>query len=128
MSINKVILSGRLGRDVELRQTPNGKEVATFSLAVTDNFNREVTHWINIVVWNKQAEHCANYLSKGSHVAIEGRLNTRSYENKEGRKVSVTEIVADRVEFLDSKGKGKSDDDNSWDNLGRDIDLDEPPF
>jgi len=50
MSINKVILSGRLGRDVELRQTPNGKEVATFSLAVTDNFNREVTHWINIVV------------------------------------------------------------------------------
>ncbi len=128
MSINKVIISGRLGRDVELRQTPNGKEVATFSLAVTDNFNREVTHWINIVVWNKQAEHCANYLSKGSHVAIEGRLNTRSYENKEGRKVSVTEIVADRVEFLDSKGKGKSDDDNSWDNLGRDIDLDEPPF
>ena len=128
MSINKVILSGRLGRDVELRQTPNGKEVATFSLAVTDNFNREITHWINIVVWNKQAEHCANYLSKGSHVAIEGRLNTRSYENKEGRKVNITEIVADRVEFLDSKGKGKSDDDNSWDNLGRDIDLDEPPF
>ncbi len=128
MSINKVILSGRLGRDVELRQTPNGKEVATFSLAVTDNFNREVTHWINIVVWNKQAEHCANYLSKGSHVAIEGRLNTRSYENKEGRKVSVTEIVADRVEFLDSKGKSDKPADG-WDDIGRDIQIDDDtPF
>jgi len=128
MSINKVILSGRLGRDVELRQTTNGKEVATFSLAVTDNFNREVTHWINIVVWNKQAEHCANYLSKGSHVAIEGRLNTRSYENKEGRKVSVTEIVADRVEFLDSKGKSDKPADG-WDDIGRDIQIDDDtPF
>jgi single-strand DNA-binding protein len=129
MSINKVILTGRLGKDPDLRYTPSGKAVATFSLAVTDNFNREVTHWLNCVVWGKSAEHCANYLSKGSHVAIDGRIQNRSYENKEGRKVSVTEIVADRVEFLDSKGKSDKPADG-WDDIGRDIQIDDddPPF
>ena len=103
MSINKVILTGRLGQDPELRNTTTGKAVATFSLAVTDNYNREVTHWLNVVVWNKQAENCSAYLSKGSLVGVEGRIQTRNYENKEGRKVYVTEIVADRVEFLDPR-------------------------
>lgn len=128
MSINKAILTGRLGKEVELRYTQSGKAVATFSLAVTDNYNREVTHWLNIVAWNKQAENCANYLSKGSLVGVEGRIQTRNYENKEGRKVYVTEIVADRVEFLDSKGKGDKPA-GDWDEIGHEIDTDdEEPF
>jgi single-strand DNA-binding protein len=127
MSINKVILTGRLGQDPELRNTTTGKAVATFSLAVTDNYNREVTHWLNVVVWNKQAENCSAYLSKGSLVGVEGRIQTRNYENKEGRKVYVTEVVADRVEFLDPKGK--SEPAGGWDDLGHEIETDdEAPF
>ena len=124
MSINKVILTGRLGQDPELRNTTTGKAVATFSLAVTDNYNREVTHWLNVVVWNKQAENCSAYLSKGSLVGVEGRIQTRNYENKEGRKVYVTEVVADRVEFLDSKGKSDKPA-GGWDDLGHEIETDD---
>ena len=129
MSINKVVLTGRLGQDVELRHTTTGKAVATFSLAVTDNYNREVTHWLNIVTWGKSAENCSAYLSKGSLVGVEGRIQTRNYENKEGRKVYVTEIVADRVEFLDPKGKSDKPA-GGWDDLGHEIetDDDETPF
>jgi single-strand DNA-binding protein len=128
VSINRTILTGRLGKNPDLRYTQSGKAVATFSLAVTDNYNREVTHWLNIVTWNKSAENVAQYLSKGSHVAVEGRISTRNYENKEGRKVYVTEIVADRVEFLDSKGKGDKPAGN-WDEIGHEIDTDdEEPF
>ncbi len=128
MSINKVVLTGRLGQDVELRHTTTGKAVATFSLAVTDNYNREVTHWLNIVTWGKSAENCSAYLSKGSLVGVEGRIQTRNYENKEGRKVYVTEIVADRVEFLDSKGKSDKPA-GGWDEIGHEIDTDdESPF
>ena len=124
MSINKVVLTGRLGQDVELRHTTTGKAVATFSLAVTDNYNREVTHWLNIVTWNKSAENVAQYLSKGSHVAVEGRISTRNYENKEGRKVYVTEIVADRVEVRDPKGKSDKPA-GGWDEIGHEIDTDD---
>lgn len=128
MSINRVILTGRLGRDPELVYTKSGKEVATFSLAVTDNFNREVTHWLNIVVWGKPAVSCASYLAKGSLAGIDGKIQTRNYENQEGRKVYVTEIVADRVEFLDSKGKSDKPADG-WDDIGRDIQIDDDtPF
>lgn len=123
MSINRVILTGRLGKNPDLRYTQSGKAVATFSLAVTDNYNREVTHWLNVVVWNKQAENCSAYLSKGSLVGVEGRIQTRNYENKEGRKVYVTEVVADRVEFLDPKGK--SEPAGGWDDLGHEIETDD---
>ena len=105
--------------------TKSGKAVATFSLAVTDSYNREVTHWLNIVVWGKPAENCANYLNKGSLVGIDGRIQTRNYENQEGRKVYVTEIVADRVEFLDSKGKGKSENAADYSDIGQGIQLDD---
>ena len=128
MSINKAILTGRLGKDVELRYTPSGKAVATFSLAVTDSYNREVTHWLNIIVWGKSAENCANYLSKGSLVGVDGRIQTRNYENKEGRKVYVTEIVADRVEYLDSKGKSDKPAGDSWSDVGAEITDDDTPF
>ena len=128
MSINRIVLTGRLGKDVELRYTPSGKAVASFSLAVNDNFDREKTYWLSIIVWGKTAENCSRYLSKGSHVAVEGRISTRSYENQEGRKVYITEVVADRVEFLDKKGEGKpveSKPKDDWSDLGREVTLDD---
>ena len=106
--MNKVILIGRLTRDPELRYTSSNVPTATFSIAVdrpftNQNGDREAD-FINIVVWRKQAENCKNYLSKGSQVAVEGRIQTRNYDDKDGKKVYVTEVVADNVQFLGGKG------------------------
>lgn len=107
--MNKIILIGRLTRDIELRYTNSGNEVANFTLAVdrpfTNQQGEKETDFVNIVVWKKQAENCANYLLKGSKVAVEGRLQIRKYEDKEGIKRTAAEVVADRVEFLDTKKK-----------------------
>ena len=105
--MNKVVLIGRLTRDPELRYTGNNIPSATFSIAVNRNFTNQAgerdADFINIVVWRKQAENCKNYLTKGSQVAIEGRIQSRSYDGQDGKKVYVTEVVADNVEFLGSK-------------------------
>jgi single-strand DNA-binding protein len=108
-SVNKVILIGNLGRDPELRYTKNGQAVANFSLATTERFGgrdggeeREQTEWHRIVTWGKTAENCAQYLSKGRSVYIEGRIQSREWEDKEGNKRSTTEVVAQRVQFLGS--------------------------
>ena len=105
--MNKVFLIGRLTRDPELRYTGSNVPVATFSLAVNRNFTNQAgereADFINIVVWRKQAENVKNYLSQGSQVAIDGRIQTRSYDDQEGNKRYVTEVVADNVEFLGSK-------------------------
>ncbi|WP_096437992.1 single-stranded DNA-binding protein [Alteribacter populi] len=108
--INRVVLVGRLTKDPELRYTANGIAVATFTLAVNRPFsnqqgNREAD-FLNIVVWRKQAENVANYLKKGSMAGVDGRMQSRSYDNNEGRRVFVTEIVADSVQFLETKGSG----------------------
>ena len=103
--LNLAILIGRLTADPELRYTPNGTAVATFTIA-TDRFGKEgekETTFIPIVAWRKQAENCANYLGKGSLAAVEGRINVRSYEDKEGKKRWVTEVVAEAVKFLSGK-------------------------
>ena len=103
--LNLAILIGRLTADPELRYTPNGTAVATFTIA-TDRFSKEgekETTFIPIVVWRKQAENCAEYLRKGSLAAVEGRINVRSYEDKEGKKRWVTEVVAEAVRFLSGK-------------------------
>ena len=126
MSINKVIFTGRLGKDVELKYTTTGKAVANFILAVNDSYDRDKTHWLPIVVWGKSAENCAQYIGKGSHIAVEGRVSTRDYEKQDGTKVYVTEFVADRVEFLDSKKSGESKPQqpkDDWSDLGRDVSL-----
>ena len=106
--MNKVILIGRLTRDPELRYTSSNVPTATFSIAVDRTFTNQngerEADFINIVVWRKQAENCKNYLSKGSQVAVEGRIQTRNYDDKDGKKVYVTEVVADNVQFLGSKG------------------------
>ena len=105
-SINKVILIGNLGQDPELRYTQNGKAVASFSLATTDRFSsrdgdrQERTEWHRIVTWEKTAENCARFLSKGRSCFVEGRLQTREWEDKEGVKRRTTEVVAQTVQFL----------------------------
>ena len=104
--VNKAILIGNLGRDPELRYTQNGQAVANFTLATSENWNtregqrEERTEWHRIVAWGKTAELCAQYLSKGRTVYIEGRIQTREWEDKEGQKRRTTEIVANTVQFL----------------------------
>jgi single-strand DNA-binding protein len=111
-SVNKVILIGNLGRDPELRYTQGGQAVANFSVATTEKFSsrdgspQERTEWHRIVVWGKQAETCAQYLSKGRSVYIEGRLQTREWEDREGNKRNTTEINAQRVQFLGGPREG----------------------
>lgn len=111
MSVNKVILVGRLGKDPEVRFTNTGSAVANFSLATSEQWNdkegkrQERTEWHNIVVWGKQAETCGQYLSKGREVYIEGSIRTSSYDDKNtGQKRYKTEIVAQNVRFLGSGG------------------------
>ncbi len=110
MSVNKVILVGNLGKDPEVRYTQTGSAVANFSIATSEQWNdregkkQERTEWHNIVVWGKSAEHCGQYLSKGRQVFVEGSIRTRSYDDKTGVKRYVTEIIAQRVQFLGSGG------------------------
>jgi single-strand DNA-binding protein len=111
--LNRIVLIGRLTRDPELRYTPaNGVAVATFTLAVNRIFSaqgqKKETDFIPIVVWRNQAENCAKYLGKGSLVAVEGRLQIRSFEDREGQKRTIAEVVGDSVQFLDSKEKRSS--------------------
>jgi single-strand DNA-binding protein len=110
--MNKIFEIGRLTRDPELRYTNSGKAVCTFSIAVDDGYGEnKKAYFFPVVVWNKAAEACGNSLQKGSKVAVTGKLTSRQYENNEGKKVTVFEIVADAfdgVEFLDGKKQGGS--------------------
>ena len=110
--MNKVFLIGRLTRDPELRYTGNNTAVASFALAVQRNFANQQgereADFFNISVWRKQAENVKNYLSQGSQVAIEGRLQTRSYDDANGQKRYVTEVVADNVEFIGSRNSSNN--------------------
>lgn len=105
--MNKVILIGRLGADPEVRYTQTGKAVTTFSLAVTrrraEEGQPEITDWPQIVCWEKLAEICGNNLTKGRRISVEGRLQGRTYETQEGQKRRVFEVVAQNIEFLDSR-------------------------
>ena len=109
-SVNKVILVGRLGKDVEQRHTQAGTAVADFSLATTSSRGKgaekeEATEWHRIVVWDKLAELCAQYIHKGSKVYVEGRLQTRKWQDKSGEDRWTTEVVAREVVFLDPAPK-----------------------
>ncbi|MCL2816957.1 MAG: single-stranded DNA-binding protein [Clostridiales bacterium] len=108
--LNRIILIGRLTKDPELRYTPSGAAVASFSLAVDRNFKsasgERETDFINIVAWRQLGEHCSKYLSKGKLAAVEGRLQIRSYEAKDGQKRQAAEVVADDVRFLSPKEGG----------------------
>jgi single-strand DNA-binding protein len=112
-SVNKVILVGNLGRDAELRYTPGGAAVATLNLATTEVWNdkggqrQEKTEWHRIVLWGKQAESLQEYLTKGKQIYIEGRLQTRQWDDKDGNKRYTTEIKADRITLLGGGGGGR---------------------
>ena len=118
--MNKAILIGRLTRDPELRTTPTGRNVCQFSIAVNrtyTNANGErEADFINCVVWDKQAENLAKYQKKGNQIAVDGRIQTRNYDDKDGKKVYVTEILASNISFLDSKGTGATGN-TSFNNL-----------
>ncbi len=131
--MNRAVLVGRLTKDPELRYTQSGIAVAGFTVAVNRRFSREgeaSADFIPVTVWQKPAENVAKYLSKGSQVAVDGRIQTSSYENKEGQRVYKTEIIADNVEFLSPKGstKGSSENDNDGDSHKGDFSSDEIPF
>jgi single-strand DNA-binding protein len=112
-SVNKVILVGNLGRDAELRYTPGGAAVSTLNLATTEVWNdkggqrQEKTEWHRIVLWGKQAENLQEYLTKGKQIYVEGRLQTRQWDDKDGNKRYTTEIKADRITLLGGSGGGR---------------------
>lgn len=136
--MNKVILVGRLTRDPEVKYTPSGKMVATFTLAVdrayTANKEQKETDFVPIVVWGNTAEFCGNYLNKGSKILVDGRLQVRSYE-KDGQRRYVTEVIANSVDSLErrsSTGGTTNDSQQVKDSIasfGSDVDInDEVPF
>jgi single-strand DNA-binding protein len=118
--VNKVILVGRLGADPDMRYTPSGQGVCELRVATSESWNdkngqrQERTEWHRVVVWGKRAEICSKYLSKGRQVYIEGRIQTRNYDDKEGNKRYITEVIANDVQFLgggrEGGGREKSDE------------------
>ena len=121
--MNKVILIGRLTKDPELRYTGSNRAVTQITVAVNRTFTNQngerEADFINVVIWDKQAENVAKYLTKGRLVAVEGRIQTRNYDNEEGKKVYVTEVVALSVQFLESKGSNTNvnNSSNPFDNM-----------
>lgn len=105
--INNVVLVGRMTRDAELRYTPSNQAVATFTLAVNRNFKNQngerEADFINVVIWRQQAENLANWAKKGALIGVTGRIQTRSYDNQQGQRVYVTEVVAESFQMLESR-------------------------
>ncbi|MCM3443951.1 MULTISPECIES: single-stranded DNA-binding protein [Metabacillus] len=118
--LNRVVLVGRLVKNPDLRYTSSGVAVATFTLAVNRTFTNQQgereADFLNCVVWRKQAESTANFLKKGSLAGVDGRLQSRSYEDQTGKRVYVTEVVAETVQFLDVKGSGNGNQDGNQEN------------
>ena len=116
MSLNKAMIIGNLGRDPEMRYTPNGQAVTQFTVAVNRNYKgqsgewQEETEWFRVVVWGQQAERAAEYLRKGNKVYIEGRLQTRQWEDQSGQKRYTTELVANQVTNLERRSRDESEE------------------
>jgi single-strand DNA-binding protein len=112
--MNRVVLVGRLVKDPDLRYTPNGVPVATFTLAVNRPFKtngEQEADFINCTVWRKPAENAANFLKKGSLAGVDGRIQTRNYEGQDGKRIYVTEVQAESVQFLEPKGEKKQQEE-----------------
>ena len=116
--INNVVLVGRMTRDAELRYTPSNQAVATFTLAVNRNFKNQngerEADFINCVIWRQQAENLANWAKKGTLVGVTGRIQTRNYENQQGQRVYVTEVVADNFQILESRSTREGQSGGSY--------------
>jgi single-strand DNA-binding protein len=130
--MNKVVLIGRLTKDPELRYTASNVAAASFTLAVNRTFQNQngvrEADFINIVMWRKQAETAKKYLSKGSLIAVEGRIQTRNYDGADGKKVYVTEVVADNFEFLESKGQRGANTDIEFNQDVPTADVSDEPY
>ena len=124
--INNVVLVGRMTRDAELRYTPSNVAVATFTLAVNRTFKsrngEREADFINVVMWHQQAENLANWAKKGSLIGVTGRIQTRNYENNDGQRVYVTEVVAENFQMLENRNQQSSNDNPM------DIQDDDLPF
>ncbi|PWU68300.1 single-stranded DNA-binding protein [Gracilibacillus dipsosauri] len=114
--LNRVVLVGRLTKDPNLRYTPNGVAVANFTIAVnrpfTNQNNEREADFINCVVWRRPAENLANFMSKGSLIGVDGRIQTRNYDNQEGNRVFITEVLAESIQFLESKSGSANQSSN----------------
>ena len=114
--MNKTILIGRLTKDIDLRKTPNGASVVQFTIAVNRRVKQQgqpEADFINCVAWNKTADVMAQYLHKGSQIGVEGRIQTRSYDDKDGKRIYVTEVIVEAFDFLESRGNGQSQQNES---------------
>lgn len=137
-SLNKVMIIGNLGADPEMRYTANGSAVTSFNVAANEQFTdragarQEHTEWFSVVTWNRLAETCAQYLTKGRQVYVEGRLQTRSWDGQDGQKHYKTEVVAETVRFLGGGGGGRGEGFEAGlpvgADAGGDIEPDELPF
>lgn len=138
--MNRTVLVGRLTKNPELRYTPGGDAVASFTLAVQRNFTNQAgereTDFINCVVWKRAAENVANFLKKGSLAGVDGRIQTRNYEGQDGKRIYVTEVLAESVQFLEPKNQNNGTNTNtsgnqnniSQGNAGGYTRMDEDPF
>ncbi|WP_066297425.1 single-stranded DNA-binding protein [Bacillus sp. FJAT-29937] len=119
--MNRCVLVGRMVKDVDLRYTPNGVAVASFTLAVNRTFTNQQgereADFINCVVWRKAAENTANFCKKGSLVGVDGRIQTRSFDGQDGKKVYVTEVLAESVQFLESRSSQNKENSSDQSNL-----------
>ncbi len=133
-SLNKVTIIGNTGQEPEMRFTPNGKAVTSFSVATNwvytspEGERKQETEWFNVVAWNRLAEQCNQFLSKGKLVYVEGRMRTRNWEGQDGQNHSKTELIANRVIFLERKGAGGFADDRVEDSGMADLDPEDLPF
>ena len=130
--INRTVLVGRLTKDPDLKYTAQGTPVATFTLAVNRTFSNQQgekeADFINIVVWRKQAENAANYLKKGNLAGVDGRIQTRNYEGQDGKRVYITEVVAESVQFLEPKASQGQGNTNTSSNRKTQNNHDSDPF
>jgi len=128
--VNSISITGRLGRDPEQRFTSGGKAVANFSIAVDYGFgDKKITSWIPVVCWEKTAELAQQYLAKGSQVGVEGRLQSRSYEDRNGNKNTVLEVIASRLEFFSkAEKKNSSQSEQDFDGPAPEIADEDIPF
>lgn len=136
VSLNKVMIIGNVGRDPEMRYTPDGKANAKFSVAVSrvwtnqEGEKKEDTEWFTVVAWDKLAEICGNYVTKGQKVYVEGRLQTHTWEDKDGQKHKITDLVAREVIFLSPRAKtaAPEDDLSTASSGGAEIEPNDIPF
>ena len=131
--LNNVVLVGHMTRDAELRYTPSNQAVATFTLAVNRNFKNQdgerEADFINVVIWRQQAENLANWVKKGALIGVTGRIQTRSYDNQQGQRVYVTEVVAESFQLLESRRQQSNSQDSSFGNSSSmDIQDEDLPF